>query len=461
VLSLLRWKPFETSTAEGLARERHRRIVLSTLASGLAKGVSVLANLIIVPMTLHYLGQERYAMWAMISSLFIMLSSADLGIGCGLLNLVAAASGKEDKPLIKKYISSGFFMLLAIGLGIGAILLIAPAFIPMARVFNVTSVVARSEAGRAVGVVALVFGLGMPLFVALRFQEGLQEGFNSYMAQMAGNILALGFVLVVVKLQLGLPWLVLGLLGGPVVANLGIFIGQFFVFKPWARPAWADCDRETTRGLLKTGLIFFLLNVLTLLGLQALDPFVIAHVLGPAEGARQVTAYSVVQKLSQIAFLYWALTQALWPAYAEAIARQDFDWVRKTILRSVRFSLIWGGLTGAALYLSGGWLIQHWVGPVLSESECRSLLLSFAVYMLIYSLVLAFSVIITGSHLLKECLVFLSIAASLALVLKLVLCRSIGAPGVVWASIFAYSIAFILPAVWLIRKTYWSPSLVH
>ena len=57
VLSLLRWKPFETSNAEGLARERHRRILLSTVASGLAKGVSILAGLIIVPMTLRYLGE--------------------------------------------------------------------------------------------------------------------------------------------------------------------------------------------------------------------------------------------------------------------------------------------------------------------------------------------------------------------------------------------------------------------
>ena len=461
VLSLFRWKPFETTTAEGLARERHRRIALSTAASGLAKGVSVLANLILVPMTLHYLGQERYAMWAMISSLFLMLNSADLGIGNGLVNLVAAASGKGDKTLIRKYVSSGFFMLSAVGVGIAVILLLASAFIPMAKVFNATSALAQSEAGRAVVVVALVFGLGMPLLVGLRFQEGLQEGFNSYLAQMAGNILALGFALIVVKLKLGLPWLVLSLLGGPLVANLGIFIGQFFVFKPWARPAWADCDRGTTRGLLNTGLIFFLLNMLTLLGLQALDPFVIAHVLGSTEGARQVTAYSVVQKLSQIAFLYWALTQALWPAYAEAIARKDFNWVRRTILRSVRLSVVWGGLTGAALYLCGGWFIQRWVGPVLSASECRSLLLGFAVYMVIYSFVLALAVIINGAHLLKEQLVFLSIAAPLAFIMKFFLCREFGAAGVVWASSVAFGVAFILPAGLLVRKTYWSSALAE
>jgi O-antigen/teichoic acid export membrane protein len=429
---------------------------LSTIASGLAKGVSVLANLVIVPMTLHYLGQERYAMWAMISSLFLTLNSADLGIGSGVLSLVAAASGKGDQRLIKKYISSGFFMLLAIGAGIAAIMLIVSYFVPMAKVFNVTSDLARGEAGRAVGVVALIFGLGMPLLVALRFQEGLQEGFNSYLAQMAGNILALGFAIIVIKLQLGLPWLVLSLLGGPLVANFGIFAAQFFVYKSWARPTWSDFDLPTSQALLKTGLIFFVLNVLTLVGWQALDPFVISHVLGPTEGAKQVTAYSVVQRLSQIGFLYFALTQSLWPAYAEAIAREDFNWVRKTIVRSMRLSVIWGVLSGVALYVCGGRLIHWWIGSAVSASDVRGLLLSFAVFMLVWSLVSTLSVIIVGSQLLKECLVFLSLTALVAFVLKLVLCRTMGASGVIWASIFGYSVAFLLPAMWLIRRTYWS-----
>jgi O-antigen/teichoic acid export membrane protein len=456
VLSLLRWKPFETSTAEGLARERHRRILFSTIASGLAKGVSILAGLIIVPMTLHYLGEERYAVWAMISSLFLAMNSADLGIGTGLLNLVAAASGKDDRRLIKKYVSSGFFMLLTIGVGIAAVMLTASHFVPMAKVFNVTSDLARGEAGRAVGVVALIFGLGMPLLVALRFQEGLQEGFNSYLGQMAGNILALGFAIIVVKLQLGLPWLVLSLLGGPLVANFGVFAAQFFFYKSWACPSWSDFDLPTSQALLRTGLIFFVLNVLTLVAWQTLDPFIISHVLGPTEGVRQVAAYSVVQRLSQIGFLYFALTQSLWPAYAEAISRGDFNWVRKTIVRSIRLSVIWGVLSGVVLFVCGGRLIHWWIGSAVAASDVRGLLLSFAVFMLVWSLVSALSVIIIGSQLLKECLVFLSITAVLSFVSKLVLCRSMGASGVVWASIFGYSVAFLLPAMWLIRRTYWS-----
>lgn len=395
-------------------------------------------------------------MWAMISSLFMTLNAADFGIGSGVLNLVAAASGKNDRNLIKRYISSGFFMLLAVGLAVGAIMLACCGIFPMSSIFNVTSEIARREAKSAAAVVALVFGLGLPVMVVLRFQEGLQEGFYTYLAQMAGNVLALGFALLAIKLKLGLPWLVLGLLGGPFLANFGAFVLQFFMFKRWACPSWSKFQGDTTRGLLRTGGLFFLLNMLTLVGTQALDPFVISHVLGPVEGARQVTAYSVIQRLSQIAFVYWALIQALWPAYAEAIARQDFAWVRKTILRSIRLSLVVGSSIGLLLAICGNWLIRMWVGPVLEASECRGLLLSFAVYMALFSVAGTVAVIINGAHWLREQLVCLAVTTPVALFLKIVLCRRWGASGVVWASTLAFSFLYTAPLWIIIRRRFWA-----
>jgi O-antigen/teichoic acid export membrane protein len=454
-LSLLRLKPFETGTAEGLAQERHRRILLSTIASGLAKGISVLAGLIIVPMTLHYLGEERYAVWAMISTLFLTMSSTDLGIGAGVLNLVAAASGKDDRRLIKKYVSSGFFMLLGIGLVMGLIFMVAPAWVPVEKVFNVTSGPARAEAASAVRVVALIYGLGLPLMVVLRFQEGLQEGFYTYLTQMAGNLISLACAFVVIKLELGLPWLVLSLLGGNALANSGAFIFQFYFRKPWACPAWPEFEVETTRRLVKTGGIFFVLTILTLISMQALDPFIVSHTLGPKEGARQVTAYSVVQRLSQVAFLYWAFTQALWPAYAEAITRKDYHWVRKMIRRSMWLSGAVGGALGLVICLFGDWIVQLWVGPVLHGAEGRLLLLSFAVFIPINSVVGTLAVVINGGMLLRQQLVFLLVTTVVAVPLKIILCREWGAAGVVWGSSFAFCICFILPAALLVRKSYW------
>ena len=72
--------PFDQSTAEGRAQERHRRVALTAGAAALAKLLSVGTALISVPLTLHYLGAERFGMWITISSLIAMLSFADFGI---------------------------------------------------------------------------------------------------------------------------------------------------------------------------------------------------------------------------------------------------------------------------------------------------------------------------------------------------------------------------------------------
>ena len=79
-LSLIRLKPYDVSTPGGRAQERHRRIALTALASAAARGIGVATSLISVPLTLHYLGVERYGLWMTISSVIAMLGFADLGL---------------------------------------------------------------------------------------------------------------------------------------------------------------------------------------------------------------------------------------------------------------------------------------------------------------------------------------------------------------------------------------------
>src|ERR1035441_8948081 len=82
----LRLRPFDTSTESGRSQERQRRAFLSTMAAFAAKGIAIVTQLVTVPMTLNYLGAERFGLWMAISSVVSMLAFADLGVGNGLLN---------------------------------------------------------------------------------------------------------------------------------------------------------------------------------------------------------------------------------------------------------------------------------------------------------------------------------------------------------------------------------------
>ena len=111
-VACLRAKPSDLSTEAGRARERHRRIAMTTLTSGIVKVITIATSIISVPLTIGYLGQERYGLWMTVTSAASLLAFADLGMGNGLLNAVSRANGANDRQDAKTNVSSAFFLLL-------------------------------------------------------------------------------------------------------------------------------------------------------------------------------------------------------------------------------------------------------------------------------------------------------------------------------------------------------------
>ena len=176
VFSFLRFKPFDISTPTGLTNERYRRAALTTVTSIVARGVGILTAFITVPLTLHYLGVERYGLWMTISSVIVMLGFADFGLGNGLINVIAHADGKNDRSAAQVAVSSVFFMLMGSAFLLLSIFLIIYTFIPWGGIFNVTSSLAMRESGPATAVFVMCFIVNLPIGIAQKVQIGYQEG---------------------------------------------------------------------------------------------------------------------------------------------------------------------------------------------------------------------------------------------------------------------------------------------
>ena len=114
-IGLLRLTAFETDTEEGRSQERHRHIAWTTVTAGAAKASTAAAMLISVPLTLGYLGPERFGLWMAISAVISMLGFADFGLGNGILNAISHASGRNDSRAIHQSVSNGIIMLTVIG----------------------------------------------------------------------------------------------------------------------------------------------------------------------------------------------------------------------------------------------------------------------------------------------------------------------------------------------------------
>ena len=149
-LRTVRTSAFDLATPAGRSLERYRRIGLTASSIGLAKCLSFASILISVPLTVHYLGVERYGLWMTITSLVVVLSFADLGLGNGLLNAIAVASARSDRRAAQIAVSSAFFMLLGTTIVLGLVCALTFPHIDWGKMFNVKSLVARQEAPAAV-----------------------------------------------------------------------------------------------------------------------------------------------------------------------------------------------------------------------------------------------------------------------------------------------------------------------
>jgi len=421
-------------------------VVLTALASAGAKGINVLTLLVSVPLALRYLGTERFGLWMTISSVIAVLGFADLGIGNGLLNAVSEANGRDDRETAKKYVSSAFFMLSGVAAVLAVLFAASYRLLPWKDIFNVTSPLAVSEAGPSMAVFIGCFLLNIPLGIVQKLQIGYQEGYVSSLWQGAGNLLGLCGVLLAIGLKLGLPWIVLAFAGAPILAALWNSYFQFKRRRPWLLPAWSLVDREAVRRVLKLGVLYFVLQVAVAVAFST-DNIVIAQLLGPAA----VSEYAVSWRVFSIApMILGFFLMPLWPAYGESIARGDWVWTKRTLVRSLKLTASATALYSLGLVLFGRPIIKIWAGPEVVPS--LALLLGLGVWTVFSTSGTAVAMFLNGCNRIGFQAVTGILMAVAALAAKIAFGKTMGLPGIIWGTLAAYAAFIVLPfAVYLPR----------
>jgi O-antigen/teichoic acid export membrane protein len=438
-ISIVSLKPINTSTVQGRSKERSRRIILTALASALGKGVNVLTALISVPLTVKYLGTERYGLWMTISSIIAIIGFADLGMGNGLLNAISEANGKDDQQLGREYTSSAFFMLMSVAIIFAIIFMVIFPLISWKKVFNVSSALAVAEAGPGMAVFIGCFLVNMPLGIVQRIQLGYQEGFINNLWQGLGNVLGLGCVLLAIYLKAGLPWLILAMAGAPVLATLlnGIILLRYR--RRWLLPKWGYINSKATKKIFRIGIMFFALQVATALAYSS-DNIVTTQVLGPTA----VANYAIAMRLYVIPTMILSMIlYPLWPAYGESVARGDVMWIKKTLVNSLIISIIITVLPSIVLIIFGIPIVKLWVGPEVTPSFL--LLLGLGVWTVIGSAGNAVAMFLNGANIIGFQVVTAIIMSIGAILAKIALSKAIGLPGIIWGTVIAYALLSGIP----------------
>jgi O-antigen/teichoic acid export membrane protein len=347
----------DTSTAQGRSQDRYRRAALTGLADIVARGVNIGIGIVTVPLTLSYLGADRYGLWMVLTSSIAFLTFTDMGLSIGLLNALSNCHGRDDRLLPRRFVSSAMLALASVAVLLVLVAIYLLPLLPLSRLVKMESATGLRELLPTTQAMLIMFALGLPTGVIQSVYKAYQEGYKASLWLASGRIAAFAGVLVCVVLKLGLPALAAAVTGLPFVM---LWISGLFLFRrrawlsprPWA-VSWRALKATFGRGMM---------SVLAQVGAVMLfsgPALVIANRLG----AVAVTPFSVTQKLlSTMGILLSSIVMPLWPAYGEAKARGEWSWAKKTYWQSLQLGILIQASVFLVLTVLGRPIIRLWTG---------------------------------------------------------------------------------------------------
>ena len=316
-------------------------------------------------------------MWLTISSLITWLSMTDFGLaGNALINVLAEASGREDRVAAKQYVASAFWSLCGVS-ALAAILSLAFFHhIPWRRVFQVSAATSTQELQMACALTLFFFVLAFPLSILNSIYSAYQDGFLSNIWGIAANSLSLIALIVVSQTHGGLPLLVLALSGSRGLVSL---LSSFFAFSRyhWLKPAPAAVQWHCVKRLFSLG-GKYLVTQLASLGIYQSQPIIITQMLGPSKVVIFVVAYKIISLPMDLAYM---ATQPFVSAFGEAKARSDWRWIQGAYKNAFKASAKIGLPLTIFLALTAKPLIKIWAGAAAVPNT------SFLFWLSIYAMI--------------------------------------------------------------------------
>lgn len=331
------------STLFAAGDDRSRVVVKNIVESFLIKGISIVTSFVLVPLTLGYVSSEIYGVWLVISSVLYWMSYMDIGFTLGLKNRLAECLASGDLRKGRSLVSTTYFLMIAIFVPVGLLIVFAAPFIDWCGLFNVNREYS-SDIVRTVQILSVFMSLQMIANVFVSVVSAYQKVALSNLFVVVGQIFSLLII-----------WLMSRTLA-PSLVNLSfaysmmpvvvVFVASVIFFlgsMKQVAPSWRTVDMSYVKDLGGLGVKFFIIQMQMIVLYQSTN-FLISHVAGP----ESVTQYNIAYKLLNVLVMVYAIVlNPLWPAFTDAYTKGDFQWMKKIYGNMTRIF----GLLAAALVL--------------------------------------------------------------------------------------------------------------
>jgi len=357
--------------------------------SFLIKGWSGLVTLLLVPLTLHCLGDYKNGIWLTISSMLIWIDNLDIGLGNGLRNKLATYLAQEDMKKARETVSSTFFMLALIILPVMLAAIAAVKTFDLHAFLNVDPAVIPNLGD--IMAVSILFVSATFIFKFIgNFYLGLQlPAVNNLLVTVGHTLQLVGTWLVYMGGSGSLLLIAVVNTAAPLLTYLIAYPITFYGRYPKLRPSFGTFNRHAVRSLFTIGVKFFVLQIAGILLFMSSN-ILISKLFDPS----MVTPYQIAYRYFSITMLVFTIISApYWSATTDAYARGDIAWIRQARRRMDKIVM------GVAVVLAVMVAVSRpvyalWVGTEVEIPLPLSILM--AVYLLVILASLSYSYYLNG-----------------------------------------------------------------
>ncbi|MET7030082.1 lipopolysaccharide biosynthesis protein [Sediminicola luteus] len=422
-----------------VSSDRTQNIVKHIGWSTLYKGGSILANFLLVPLTIAYLDQENYGVWLTLSSFVGWFSILDIGLGNGLRNKFAEAKAKGDLLLARAYVSCAYYVIGFIGVGVIAIFLLVNVFVDWTIVFN-TSAGLKGDLGILMPIVFAFFILQLVTKLITTIYAADQQHSVQGKIEFFIQVLSLLIVWLLSKTT-GSSLLLFGSMFSvlPVVILLGLnvfaFNNRYKDFKPTLK-LW---ERKFIKDITGLGFHFFIIQMATTV-LLSTDNIIITNLFAPEE----VVPYNVSLKYFSIVLMGYAMVTApYWSSFTEAYVNKDFEWIKHSV-RNIQ-KLWWAvPFILGIMFLVSDWFYVVWVGDKIKVPTTLSLSMGLYVMMATFQSIYYKFINAVGKIKIQLIISIISIVINIPLSLLFAKTFNLGLAGVILATCFSFAISVVI-----------------
>jgi len=339
---------------QGHGAKRSALLRLAIISSAVSKLFGFALQAISIPLIYNALGQHRYALFLLLTGGLATIVAVQMGAGPGLTQGLAKANAAGDREREASLFAAALRVFAVAALITGSALICVVHLVSPAWLFGPAFASDQREIWADVNVCALVLGLQVLTGVVDSALAGYQEQVFIYLGSAVANVACIGLLVLVFQHSPSVIAIILTLYGAPMVPraiNLVLLARR----KPYLFRGLLRSCRGTYGLLLNTGLGFWGIEIGSMLE-QNCGNYELAHLSSVQATALFAVAYKGIVLAGAVVS---TITTPLWPAYTDAIAHQDGDWIRRSHRSIRRAVMAYACVVSLFIIVAGQWTFTH------------------------------------------------------------------------------------------------------